>query len=189
MANGRFGGGDGTVANPFLVEDAEDLKAVEQNLTAQYKQTADIVLQAGWEPIGLVFQGTYDGDLHTIEFSGAQTTLFDVLHGAVVKNVGLEHVVVPETVTCESGLAQESHDTEFENCFVSGHTQDERLEVIVANHTDGDEDDWICRTRHPFYKEKDLRSSKQKRKGSGSCLQNPCSGCPATSMAENLEER
>ncbi len=162
------------------METAKDLDAVREDLTAHYKQTADIDLSEfpHWEPIGPVFQGTYDGDLHTIEFSGAHTTLFEVLHGAVVKNVGLEHVSIPETVTCESGLAQESHDTEFENCFVTGHTQDAHLEVIVANHTDGDEDDWICRTRHPFYKEKDLRSSKQKRKGSGACLKNPCAGCP-----------
>ena len=63
MANGNFGGGDGTLENPYLVEDALDLDAVRNDVTAHYKQTADIDLGSfvSWIPIGEVFTGVYSG--------------------------------------------------------------------------------------------------------------------------------
>ncbi|RHW38695.1 hypothetical protein D1B33_07425 [Lysinibacillus yapensis] len=70
MANGNFGGGDGTLANPYLVEDAQDLTAITKNLSGHYKQTVHIDL-AGveWMPIGRNdtssysrFSGSFDGN-------------------------------------------------------------------------------------------------------------------------------
>lgn len=68
MANGSFGGGNGTSRNPYLVEDAEDLNAVRNHLWAHYEQIADIDLSTlgEWLPIGsklneVFFTGTYDG--------------------------------------------------------------------------------------------------------------------------------
>src|SRR5690554_3168709 len=90
--------GDGSEKNPYLVETVKDLDAVREDLTAHYKQTADIDLSdiPHWEPIGPVFQGTYDGDFHTIEHLtvlGSDTgSLFHLLRGAVIRNLGLEHV-------------------------------------------------------------------------------------------------
>ena len=83
MANGNFGGGDGTSGNPYLVEDAYDLNAVRNSLSAHYRQTQDIDLTGwDWQPIGATwawssyystwvwqfgyFTGTYDGDYHRI---------------------------------------------------------------------------------------------------------------------------
>lgn len=76
MANGLFGGGDGTADNPYLVEDAADLDAVRNDLTACYKQTKDIDLVdfGNWEPIGHLvapnydqyFSGIYDGSNNLI---------------------------------------------------------------------------------------------------------------------------
>ena len=53
MAGGTFGGGSGIEIDPYLVEDAADLDAVRNNLSAHYKQTADIDLGAFgyFEPI------------------------------------------------------------------------------------------------------------------------------------------
>lgn len=66
MANGLFGGGNGTAENPYLVEDAADLNAVRNNLSAYYKQIADIDLSGyNWIPIGddeNPFTGYYDGN-------------------------------------------------------------------------------------------------------------------------------
>lgn len=59
MANGNFAGGDGTAQNPYLIEDAFDLDAMRNSLTAHYKLIKDIDLDVapfnegeGWVPIG-----------------------------------------------------------------------------------------------------------------------------------------
>ena len=44
MANGKFGGGDGSVAKPFLVEDAADLDAIRTKPTFQFKMTKNMLL-------------------------------------------------------------------------------------------------------------------------------------------------
>ena len=69
MANGTFGGGTGISTDPYLVEDALDLVAVKNNLTAYYKQTADINISSytNWNPIGngmteATFSGEYNGN-------------------------------------------------------------------------------------------------------------------------------
>ena len=36
MANGNFAGGKGTKSNPYLIEDADDLNAIRNNLVAHY---------------------------------------------------------------------------------------------------------------------------------------------------------
>ena len=72
MANGLFGGGDGTESNPYLVEDPNDLNAVRNYLTAHFKQTKNIDLATfgNWTPVGggseSYFGGTYDGADFTI---------------------------------------------------------------------------------------------------------------------------
>lgn len=72
MANGLFGGGDGSKENPFLIEDAEDLDAMRHNLNSQFKLVSDINLGAppfhegeGWNPIDN-FTGMLDGNWHTV---------------------------------------------------------------------------------------------------------------------------
>lgn len=65
--NGLFGGGSGTMFSPYLVEDAQDLDAVRNNLTAYYLQTADIDLSsfANWNPIRN-FKGVFSGSKYKI---------------------------------------------------------------------------------------------------------------------------
>lgn len=78
-ANGSFGGGSGSPSNPYIIEDAADLDAVRNYLSAHYRLANDIDLTAylapggagyakwgtdGWEPIGATlsqFTGTFNG--------------------------------------------------------------------------------------------------------------------------------
>lgn len=74
MANGTFGGGNGSIESPYLVEDAWDLNAMRNNIYAEYRLTKDIDMrlyndtvlgQPGWIPID-VFRGVIDGNGYTI---------------------------------------------------------------------------------------------------------------------------
>lgn len=69
MANGLFGGGDGTEGKPYLVEDAMDFDAVRHNLFSHFVQTKNISLAefSNWIPLdrnnkeNSPFSGVYDG--------------------------------------------------------------------------------------------------------------------------------
>ena len=76
MANGLFGGGNGTYQNPFIIDDAYDLIATQKYLKTRnfyyYKLSRDINLGVypfntgkGWKPL-LNLIGCIDGDNHTI---------------------------------------------------------------------------------------------------------------------------
>lgn len=72
MAGGQFGGGAGTSAAPYLVEDAADLNQIRNNLTAYYKLVSNINLGVppynsgkGWVPIA-GFTGGFDGNAKKI---------------------------------------------------------------------------------------------------------------------------
>ena len=126
MANGLFGGGDGTELSPFLVEDAQDLNAVRNNLTANYRQVVDIDLNEyeNWVPIGFhrwgnptwLFQGVFDGDnfrirnlksnqsIHhpfldqeLIDRDSIGTALFGGVGNCILKNIILQNVLLKGT--------------------------------------------------------------------------------------------
>ena len=72
MANGKFGGGNGTAAAPFLIEDADDLNAMRKYLSSYFKLANDINMNVypynvheGWQPI-MNFTGNLNGNRHTI---------------------------------------------------------------------------------------------------------------------------
>lgn len=72
MSQGKFGGGNGSAGNPYLVEDVMDLNAIRNNPTKCYKLTQSINLgvypynvDKGWLPI-MNFSGQLDGDGHKI---------------------------------------------------------------------------------------------------------------------------
>src|SRR5690606_30603477 len=137
VANGNFGGGDGTELNPFLVEDAQDLWAVRDNLSAHYKQTADIDLNVystddGWIPIGqptVEFTGVYDGEGYEIRNLWSDSLaghggLFGKADGAKFKNINLRNVIiVSATENYMGGLvgyAVNMTEDSIYNCHVSG---------------------------------------------------------------------
>ena len=100
MAGGTFGGGSGTELDPYLVEDALDLDAVRNGLTAHYKQTADIDLTSwgNWVCIGEInywtpggrFTGSYDGGNKKIINMTSEYGLFRFLENATIKNLELD---------------------------------------------------------------------------------------------------
>ena len=70
--NGKFGGGNGSSANPYLIEDADDLNAIRNYPSSHFKMVNDINLGngkyntgQGWNPIKN-FMGFLDGDNHKI---------------------------------------------------------------------------------------------------------------------------
>ena len=103
----QFAGGNGTPENPYQIENADQLKAVEYNLSAHYILTDDIELGGSaenpWTPIGSdkehAFTGTFDGNGHTIrELYINSNSEYAGLFGYVgadgtVKNLTVEGVV------------------------------------------------------------------------------------------------
>lgn len=75
-AGGSFGGGNGTVGDPYMIEDVADLQAMGSNLTAYYALANDIDASntTGWnggqgfEPVGngARFSGGFDGGGYNI---------------------------------------------------------------------------------------------------------------------------
>jgi uncharacterized protein (UPF0297 family) len=102
-ANGFFGGGDGSLGNPYLIEDADDLNAVRNNLSAHYKMIADVDLISyeNWLPIGdnsttsNRFSGTFDGNgfaisnLNINRVSVSYIGMFGYVEGGTIRNLGL----------------------------------------------------------------------------------------------------
>lgn len=67
MAQGKFGGGNGSSTNPYLIEDASDLNAMRNYLSSCFKLVNDInfgttkyINGQGWNPIKN-FKGVFDG--------------------------------------------------------------------------------------------------------------------------------
>jgi hypothetical protein len=76
-SGGTFGGGTGTPADPYMIEDIADLQAMNNDLTAYYALANDIDASAtsgwndgqGFEPVGdadNLFSGGFDGRGYTI---------------------------------------------------------------------------------------------------------------------------
>jgi hypothetical protein len=105
-ANGcplRFSQGTaGTTADPIRIDSVADLTVLQLNSTCYrsayaFRQTTDLALTGVWTPIGPAgagFNGTYDGDGHTLTglfvdqtAVGAYKGLFGLLDGATVRNL------------------------------------------------------------------------------------------------------
>ncbi|MGE7091688.1 GLUG motif-containing protein [Lysinibacillus sp. NPDC048646] len=136
MANGLFGGGDGTELSPFIVEDAQDLDAVRNNSSASYKQTKSIDLSVypNWIPLGDInnnnkFSGSYDGsdltiDNLTISSTSGSLGLFNNCHSGKIKNVNIKNANISAANFQEVGvLAGTLTNTQITECTVSGKVQ------------------------------------------------------------------
>lgn len=101
-----FTHGNGTQANPYLIENAEQLAFLAQivnagsvsHLSAYYRMTVNINLNnIGWTPIGISFSnhfnGNFDGDGHTIANVTLETSYFGNggifgYVGGIIRNLG-----------------------------------------------------------------------------------------------------
>lgn len=102
-----YSGGSGTSGDPYLIANATDLKNIESNMSAYFKQIADIDLGGTFEPIGYVsgspyytaFFGFYDGDNYIIKNaeisypSDRYIGIFSYANNDIV-NVKLENIKV-----------------------------------------------------------------------------------------------
>ncbi len=95
-AGGNFGGGDGSIANPYIIEDAADLFAVNKYPSAAYILAADIDM-ANYNfivaPINYLVRGHFNGNHHAIKnlrVSGdSDVGLFSILTESNVTDLGL----------------------------------------------------------------------------------------------------
>lgn len=114
MANGKFGGGNGQLNNPLLVEDVADLTAIRIRPNMSYQLANDINLgipgfaDAGWTPIDN-FTGTLDGAGHKI------SNLYINLPDSI--NVGLF-----SSLEFNNREACKIHDLTVENASVRGRS-------------------------------------------------------------------
>lgn len=129
----QFAGGSGTPEDPYLVANAAQLHSVRTNLSAHYRQIAEINFTGtpygggtGWLPIGTLespFTGSYDGDNYqiwglNIHRSSGWSGLFSTISHGSVKNVQLWSA----NVICEyqaASLVGYLHYSSMENCSVN----------------------------------------------------------------------
>ena len=140
----EFAGGEGTEAAPYVIENAEQLKAVANHLNAYFVLNADIALTGeNWTPLGsgvrsgnkladgaAPFTGSFDGGGHTVsglkisstDSADAAVGLFGAVSGGAVSNVKLTGVEInvpdSELVGAVCGVLLENGLVE--DCEVSG---------------------------------------------------------------------
>jgi len=133
--------GSGTVEDPFLVTNEQQLASIEFYVSDSamtfrdkyFKQTADIVLTKAWKPIGIfgknaygygnrTFSGSYDGGSKTISGltisdTASYSGLFGLTRGAHISNVVLKGAKM--SVGSNAGvLAGKMDSTTVENCVL-----------------------------------------------------------------------
>lgn len=140
-----YSGGTGTAADPYIIENAADLKAVATNVNTSetatsgdeaykkhYKLTTDIDLNNDdWTPIGLTkdkgFQGTFDGDGHVVrnfKITASQNGyvgLFGAVDSQTIKNLGVENATIDITDNTKqvyAGAMIGRGGGTVENCYV-----------------------------------------------------------------------
>lgn len=141
MANGLFGGGNGSELTPYLIEDSLDLKAIENNMAAgiYYKLSQDINLGgANFEPIGhlagtgrVIFHGMLDGDGYKI-YNGTINYPNDTYIGLIawkqtgyIKNLTVELDVTGDTFVgiLTGRMVAGAGAPYIDNCHVKGAVQ------------------------------------------------------------------
>ena len=134
--------GFGIKTNPYLIEDAKDLKLLAEKVNSgttyektYFKQTADIDLNnEPWTPIGTMlveegrpFQGTFDGGGHqianlTISNGGQYGGLFGYTEGAVIKSCNVTGEV--NGYNCTGGIVgYANNNTHILNCSFQGNVE------------------------------------------------------------------
>ena len=129
---GRFGGGSGTEADPYEIENAAHLWLVREELNKHFKLMNDLDLSVitdhgGFKPIGdgdNRFTGTFDGkgkvirNLKIERYRNKIGFFGTVGAGGVVKNIGLENVYLMAREEM-GGLVGRNEGT-IENSYVTG---------------------------------------------------------------------
>lgn len=132
VAEPDFAGGTGTAEDPYLVETAEQLRAVCYLPDKHYRQIEDIDLNGEqWFPIGWderPFTGTYDGDGHKVfnldldlpQTYATAVGLFGYIDNAVIRDLCVQGVgIFIDSGGAEiGGLVGYAEDSEISGCAV-----------------------------------------------------------------------
>ena len=135
----KYDEGDGTISNPYVIKNAEQLGGIRYRLDKNYILGNNLILSGNWRPIGIsgydsirVFTGTLDGNNKTID--GLSTNysnggLFAKLSKAAVKNLKFTNVNIKAgaTVGTVAGEAGAQYDNtnivNIENIEISGKVE------------------------------------------------------------------
>lgn len=144
MADGQFAGGDGTVENPFLIEDIYDLSAIRNSTSAYYKLVKDIDMSNfplfNNFPIIPSFHGTLDGDGHYIfnlnmNYPNTDSVAMIRNFYGVVRNLNIENAIVRSYRQSYGVIAAFMVGTSLiENCYVKGdvrHTNNSTINSSI----------------------------------------------------------
>ena len=146
MANGLFGGGDGTELSPYLIEDGQDINAINALLSTypfqHFKMVNDIDMTGidfkiiGDTSQGPPMMGVFDGNGHTL--SGINITkdpgsyassfaVFDRISGdqAILKNLTVKDITISTDSDDKVALlvANVSEGAIVDNCYGEGIIQ------------------------------------------------------------------
>ena len=143
--DGELGGGDGSAANPYIIDEAADLVLLSTKCAAAdaayidkcYRQVCDIDLSAStFTPIGTDaarFAGTYDGGNFVVsgitiaESNSAPCGMFAYTEGATIRGVVIENFTNKGTGGCVGGVVGKAYNSVIENC-----TMDSNLSTTVT---------------------------------------------------------
>lgn len=155
-AGGSFGGGDGSIGNPYVIEDVWDLQNMSSNRSAHYvlKNDIDASDTANWNsgegfvPVGTsypnYFLGSLDGGNHTITglYINRSRTDFvglfgDIFTGGWVKDVALIDCDI--TGRRNVGTLAGSNRGTVSNCSAQGnvHGYQSTVGILVGDNDDG----------------------------------------------------
>ncbi|MDE5996729.1 MAG: T9SS type A sorting domain-containing protein, partial [Muribaculaceae bacterium] len=121
----KFAGGSGTSSDPYLIATAGDLQQIKTAPGAYFKLTSDIdCCNLDFYPIE-EFNGTLDGDGHTVSNlklvtrNNSKTGIFNFTNQATVKNINFYNAKMLLSGAYEAGLiAATSGNSKFENIHV-----------------------------------------------------------------------
>ena len=131
-----FAGGSGTASDPYLIQTPAQLQAMEEDLSAHYRLSANLSLNGiAWRPIGDAehpFTGSLDGNGYSItglnlSYSGTpaepvRAGLFDLLQGSV-EDLSLSGSITADLsgTAIQAGLlAAEMQDAAVSGCTFAG---------------------------------------------------------------------
>lgn len=154
MANGLFGGGDGSEENPYKVEDGADFNTIRNNKSACYLQTKNISLLEydNWLPIYYTneymtnaFAGVYDGAHYSINdlkcTNGDYGSLFGPTGIGTIKRVKVIDAQIGGTgltdIEYASILVNYVNGTVIQDCSVTGNVKGEEASGFAWTVSDG----------------------------------------------------
>lgn len=132
MANGKFGGGTGSISDPYFIEDADDFYEIRNNSNRHFRLVKGINLSecshngpTGWSPIPL-FSGSLDGQGNIISglyinSNSSGNSMIDNLEGQIY-NLQIINAHVKGNLS--TSILTSSMNTDkaiIENCHVTGN--------------------------------------------------------------------